>query len=72
MFIKFVKFIGGEEDSVIFINNGFSINNCREKFLGKDISSNFDLYVLFKNNKEAIIENIKKFNDLIYQSLKSF
>ena len=51
-------------------NNGFSINNCREKFLGKDISSNFDLYVLFKNNKEAIIENIKKFNDLIFQSLK--
>lgn len=51
-------------------NNGFSINNCREKFLGKDISSNFDLYVLFENNKEAIIENIKKFNDLIFQSLK--
>ena len=51
-------------------NNGFSINNCREKFLGKDISSNFDLYVLFKHNKEAIIENIKKFNDLIFQSLK--
>lgn len=51
-------------------HNGFSINNCREKFLGKDISSNFDLYVLFKNNKEAIIENIKKFNDLIFQSLK--
>lgn len=51
-------------------NNGFSINNCREKFLGKDISSNFDLYVLFKNNEEAIIENIKKFNDLIFQSLK--
>ena len=51
-------------------NNGFSINNCREKFLGKNISSNFDLYVLFKNNKEAIIENIKKFNDLLFQSLK--
>ena len=51
-------------------HNGFSINNCREKFLGKDISLNFDLYVLFKNNKEAIIENIKKFNDLIFKSLK--